>query len=178
MNDNANDNANVNDNDNAHHNDNECVNTDYTQCFPEEEREEFDIFDFYWHNQFVRGEWTNKYMLTDDEFYACLTKTIRYVKMNFPEWGDREIRNFLPKEIEKYSRTPKGTLKERREELQNKMERYKSVYSTEMLHDFWQYWTQVDEYSGLQKYEKEDCFELGKRLDLWHRNEKGYGVQN
>lgn len=168
VNDNDNDNVNVNVNDNE----NECVNTDHTQYFSEEERKILDIKKLYWHNEFVRGDWMNKYMLSEEEYYTCLCKTIDYVKMRYSEWGEREIGNYLPKEIEKYSRTPKGTLQERREKLQNEMERYKTLYDTKMLHDFWQYWTQVDKVSGFMKYERLDVFDIGKRLDLWKQNKK------
>lgn len=69
----------------------------------------------------------------------------------------------------------KKTLEDRKREFVERLKPYMEKYGKDMLNDFYRYWAQVNDGGTKMLFEKQKCFETGKRLALWKRNETGRG---
>lgn len=66
----------------------------------------------------------------------------------------------------------KKTLEERKTEFKNSLLKYKQDYSSDMLNNFYSYWTAKGEKDRKMKFEKQKTFDVNLRLKYWLRNEK------
>lgn len=77
---------------------------------------------------------------------------------------------------EKVSPTPKKkkTIEERKQSFKESISKYKDQYSSELLNDFWKYWTEMNENGNQMKFEKQKTFGVGHRLATWKKNESKF----
>ena len=72
-------------------------------------------------------------------------------------------------------KTDKKTLEERKLAFGNKLVPYMDKYGKEMLREFFDYWTEINDGGRLMRFEKEDTFSTAHRLGRWDKNQEKYG---
>lgn len=71
--------------------------------------------------------------------------------------------------------TVKKTIEERKNEFADKLKPYLEKYGKDMLNNFYQYWTQVNDGGVKMLFEMQKAFQVPNRLATWRRN--NYGSQ-
>lgn len=61
-----------------------------------------------------------------------------------------------------------------RAEFLNSLKKYTSVYSKDMLNDFYFYWTEHGEKDYKLRFEKEKSFSIERRLSRWNSNQSNF----
>ena len=72
-------------------------------------------------------------------------------------------------------KTDKKTLDERKLAFGNKLVPYMDKYGREMIREFFDYWTEINDGGRLMRFEKEDTFSTAHRLGRWDKNQEKYG---
>lgn len=72
-------------------------------------------------------------------------------------------------------KTDKKTLEERKLAFGNKLVPYVEKYGREMIREFFDYWTEINDGGRLMRFEKEDTFSTAHRLGRWDKNQEKYG---
>lgn len=65
--------------------------------------------------------------------------------------------------------TPK-TIEERKKEFTEKLKPYLEKYGSDMLNDFYRYWTEMNDGGKKMRFEMEKVFQVSGRLITWHKN--------
>lgn len=91
-------------------------------------------------------------------------------------------------EVTENKKTPKKTLEERKLAFGNKLVPYMDKYGREMIREFFDYWTEINDGGKLMAFEKtkKKTFNISYRLSTWNKKEYGntktrdakYGNQN
>ena len=55
------------------------------------------------------------------------------------------------------------------------MKPHKQNYTSQILNDFYDYWTETKPNSKLIRWEREKAFDMARRLDYWSRNDGKFG---
>jgi hypothetical protein len=63
-------------------------------------------------------------------------------------------------------------LEEKKKSLYNKIAEYANKYPKEMLREFYEYWTELNDKGNKMRYEDQKYFEISRRLVTWHKNLK------
>lgn len=95
---------------------------------------------------------------------------------------EREIESEEEKEREsieldsaenEFSSTKKNqkTIEEKKEEFKKSIEPFREKYDSEMLNDFWRYWTEKNKNGKKMRFEMQKVFDVGRRLITWSKNE-------
>jgi len=73
----------------------------------------------------------------------------------------------------KFSSTKKHqkTIEEKKEEFKKSIEPFREKYDSEMLNDFWRYWTEKNKNGKKMRFEMQKVFDVGRRLITWSKNE-------
>ena len=61
---------------------------------------------------------------------------------------------------------------ERKEEFRKELEQYREEYESDLLNDFFQYWTEPNK-DQIMRFEEEEFWELKARLDAWKNRKFG-----
>ena len=77
------------------------------------------------------------------------------------------------KERNKENKVNKEKIEGRREKFKKQVFEH-SQYDLKILKGFYNYWTETDENKKRMRYEKDEYFDIMKRLKKWVLNEKGY----
>lgn len=72
------------------------------------------------------------------------------------------------------SQPKKKTIEERKEAFKESISKHKNDYSSEMLNDFWRYWTEMNDNGNQMRFEKQKTFGVGNRLATWKKNESKF----
>ena len=64
------------------------------------------------------------------------------------------------------------SLPERKEEFRKELEQYREEYESDLLNDFFQYWTEPNK-DQIMRFEEEEFWELKARLDAWKNRKFG-----
>ncbi len=62
----------------------------------------------------------------------------------------------------------------RKEEFKNSLHPYLEKYNSEILNEFYSYWTEHGEKDRKMRFEKEKSFGVGRRLSTWKKNENKF----
>jgi hypothetical protein len=96
--------------------------------------------------------------------------------------------NALKKETETISETKgiredkskeeeiKEILDKKKKDFVEAMKPHKQNYTSQMLNDFYDYWTETKPNSKLIRWEREKAFDMSRRLDYWSRNDGKFGT--
>lgn len=63
------------------------------------------------------------------------------------------------------------TIEEKKEEFKKSIEPFREKYDSEMLNDFWRYWTEKNKNGKKMRFEMQKVFDVGRRLITWSKNE-------
>lgn len=63
------------------------------------------------------------------------------------------------------------TIEEKKEEFKKSIEPFRDKYDSEMLNDFWRYWTEKNKNGKKMRFEMQKVFDVGRRLITWSKNE-------
>lgn len=63
----------------------------------------------------------------------------------------------------------KKDIYKRRDIFKDKMKKYASKYPKDMLNSFYLYWTEANSDKSKMRFEKQEVFEIGRRLSAWSR---------
>lgn len=85
----------------------------------------------------------------------------------------KESIKFVSAENE-FSSTKKNqkSINDRKEDFKKSIDPYREKYESEMLNDFWRYWTEKNENGKKMRFEMQKVFDVGRRLITWSKNEK------
>ncbi|MGM1427929.1 hypothetical protein ACS126_01635 [Sphingobacterium lactis] len=61
----------------------------------------------------------------------------------------------------------KKTIEERKESFKESISKHKDQYSSELLNEFWRYWTEMNEGGKKMRFEMQQVFDVGRRLTTW-----------
>lgn len=80
-----------------------------------------------------------------------------------------------------YKITPPKTktaesIEERKEVFKNKLKKYLPKYGSDMLNNFFLYWTQVNDGGTKMLWERQKAFQIPNRLATWKKNNYGHGT--
>lgn len=64
---------------------------------------------------------------------------------------------------------------EKTQQFYNKTCLFSDKYTSEMIADFCQYWTEKSPNGKKMRFEFEKTFDIGRRLARWHKNELSFG---
>ena len=70
------------------------------------------------------------------------------------------------------------SIEERKANFANSLKPYLSIYTRDMLNDFYGYWTEHGENDKKFRSEKEKSFNIERRLETWKRNESKFNKQS
>jgi hypothetical protein len=70
------------------------------------------------------------------------------------------------------------SIEERRNNFILEIRIFSGNYSSELLNSFYKYWTQVDQVSGLMRFEKQKTFFIKKRLFTFKKNSERFKKKN
>src|SRR5699024_870721 len=59
------------------------------------------------------------------------------------------------------------TIEEKKEEFKKSIEPFREKYDSEMLNDFWRYWTEKNKNGKKMRFEMQKVFDVGRRLITW-----------
>ena len=76
-----------------------------------------------------------------------------------------------PKKEKPSSPKPADDIERRAAAFIAKVNAFKDKYSSKMLDNFCQYWTEHNEHGSKMRYEKEPTFDIGRRLSRWSRTD-------
>ena len=65
------------------------------------------------------------------------------------------------------------SLSDRKEAFEKELEQYREEYESDMLNDFFQYWTQPNNRKTKMQFEAEKFWDLKARLDAWKNRKFG-----
>lgn len=65
------------------------------------------------------------------------------------------------------------TVEVRTSDFMSKVSGYLNIYSKEMLREFFDYWTEMNEGGAKMRFEMQRVFDIKKRLVTWKKNERG-----
>lgn len=73
-----------------------------------------------------------------------------------------------------FSSTQKKTksFEERKEAFKKLIDPFRDKYESEMLNDFWRYWTETNPNGKKMRFEMQKVFDVGRRLGTWKRNDE------
>lgn len=73
-----------------------------------------------------------------------------------------------------FSSTQKKTksFEERKEAFKKLIDPFREKYESEMLNDFWRYWTETNPNGKKMRFEMQKVFDVGRRLGTWKRNDE------
>lgn len=117
---------------------------------------------------------TNNIPLTDEQQAA--NKPLTTTKEDKEDKEIKKIKNKRNKEEESgnpISHPPK-TIEERTKKLYEEIAAFSGTYPKEMLRSFFNYWSEKTRDGKKLKFEKEETWELEKRLQTWQRNEEKF----
>jgi len=81
----------------------------------------------------------------------------------------------ISEQIEKKDKVNiKEILDKKKKDFIEAMTPHKQNYSSNMLNDFYDYWTETKPNSKLIRWEREKAFDMVRRLDYWSRNENKF----
>lgn len=66
---------------------------------------------------------------------------------------------------------PKKEKEERAEDFRQSMMPYLETYGSDMMGEFFSYWTETDNRTTKLRFEKQDFFDIAKRLATWHKKQ-------
>lgn len=75
-----------------------------------------------------------------------------------------------PYKNDKNEKNNKKGLEERKQDFAQQLKPYFEVYGSEMLNDFFEYWTEHGENDRKMRFEKEKSFGIKRRLATWNKN--------
>ena len=108
-------------------------------------------------------------LLKKHSLWIDYTKSIYRVK-------EKDI--YKDKDIEKEKEKEKD-IDTRKQKFLTELEAYSNgKYTTKMLQDFYNYWTELNPSKTRMHFEMEKTFEIGKRLATWLSNENKYKSKN
>lgn len=61
----------------------------------------------------------------------------------------------------------KKSIEERKKSFKESISKHKDQYSSELLNDFWRYWTEMNEGGKKMRFEMQKVFDVGRRLTTW-----------
>ena len=76
------------------------------------------------------------------------------------------------KRREENSTNTKNDINDRKKAFADSMASFKETYPSQMLRDFYEYWTEHSENGKKMRFEKETVFELARRLRTWQSRDK------
>lgn len=92
------------------------------------------------------------------------------VKAKHQANSENEIEN----EYENENESNKDSIEKRKEKFEEEMQRFSEKYSSEMLNDFYRYWTEKGTNDKKMRFEKEKTFGIDRRLATWKKNESKF----
>ena len=66
------------------------------------------------------------------------------------------------------------TIEDRKKRFAESLRMYLKEYGRDTLNAFYSYWTEINENGKKMRFEKEDTFEIAKRLRTWKKNETSF----
>lgn len=85
---------------------------------------------------------------------------------------EKEKEQVQEKEQEKYNADKSATIDDRKKLLMKKMVIHLPEYGKEMLREFFDYWTEMNEGGKKMRFEMQKVFQVDRRLKTWSRNNK------
>lgn len=74
--------------------------------------------------------------------------------------------------------SPKKTIEERKLEFKESLKPFLNQYGSEMLNNFYLYWTEHGENDRKFRKEKQKSFNISLRLNTWAKRSKDFNTQN
>jgi len=65
----------------------------------------------------------------------------------------------------------KKSIEERKQEFKDSIDPYREKYESEMLNEFWRYWTEKNKNGIKMRFEMQKVFDVGRRLATWFKNQ-------
>lgn len=97
------------------------------------------------------------------------------IKENKKEKKENTTKVVQKKEsVAKATPTPKEKLEARKKEFYDSLRPFVGQYPKEMIREFYDYWSEMNQNGITMRYEREKTWELSKRLNRWARNNKGF----
>lgn len=93
------------------------------------------------------------------------------------EAAKKSIRDFITRQKPRYKpEVPKHTpgLEMRLSTFRHQVFANSNLYETELLNDFFLYWSEPNKSGTKMRFENEPTWELSRRLKTWQRNEKTF----
>jgi hypothetical protein len=66
----------------------------------------------------------------------------------------------------------KKLVEEKKQDLYNRIAEYANKYPKEMLREFYEYWTELNDKGNKMRFQDQKYFEVGRRLVTWQKNLK------
>jgi len=99
---------------------------------------------------------------------------VKKIKENNKEENNNKEIN---KEKSNGGKPPILTIDERKENFKNELKPFLEKYGKELLNEFYSYWTEKTPTAKKMRFEKQDVFEVSKRLATWEKNNKAFNKQ-
>ena len=127
------------------------------------------------YNGVAKGKETVKETRRKQQGNAKETKSNKDNKDN----KDKNVYNNISGVLEKTS-TNKKNIEERELEFKQKCFEFSNIYDSDMLNSFYLYWTEKNEGARKMRFEKQETFQLDRRLITWNKKneEKKGGFNN
>jgi hypothetical protein len=90
---------------------------------------------------------------------------VKNIVISIPKKTSEQIQNDLKELIDK-----------KKKDFVEAIKPYKQNYTSQMLNDFYDYWTETKPNSKLIRWEREKAFDMSRRLDYWSRNDGKFGT--
>lgn len=82
--------------------------------------------------------------------------------------------NAIRGEESKQDKIKENNIDRRKQEFASTLKSYSSIYSREMLKDFYEYWTEPNKTNTKFRQELEKTWSLKRRLDKWSKNDNSF----
>lgn len=83
-----------------------------------------------------------------------------------------KVLNTRTKSKSKGDKSPQTTVEERANTFREKIRENKAEYPNTMLHEFFNYWTEMNENGKKMRFEMQEVFDVKRRLAKWNSNNK------
>jgi hypothetical protein len=113
-----------------------------------------------------------------NEFQETSKKRAKAANKRWSKANEMQVHSKSNAIREDKSREDKKTIDERKEDFKKILTPFKDHYSSDILNDFYGYWTEYGPRDKKMRFEKEKSFDPTRRLQTWSRNESIFKQKN
>lgn len=123
-------------------------------------------------HQNEKGHWEIDYMLfecpVEDEAYLGKSNEGEHPK----QYKKEDTKKENTKKENNIKEKTENLIPERRQKFAEKLKPFCEKYGQDMISNFFQYWTELNETGTKMRMDKEQFFDISRRLATWRRNEE------